>query len=69
MWVCDDSTEKSPPIDMTDLINRQSKPPGYYVHSKSGLFPAAWPNNSESIGRTLEYFQIFGVLLAKAIQV
>lgn len=65
MWICDDSKDN---LSMGDADLNQSKPPGYYVHSNAGLFPAPWPANTD-ISKTLELFQVFGVYIAKAIQV
>ena len=64
MWHCDDSTK-----DVGTLSEGldQSKPPGYYVHSKFGLFPAPWPSNADK-ENLLELFQLFGVFIAKTIQ-
>lgn len=71
MWLCDDDetvslTTKN--IQSSDsILNPSSKPPGYYVHSVGGLFPAPWPSNAD-FTKQLELFQLFGVFIAKAIQ-
>jgi hypothetical protein len=68
MWICDDLKGNLLEEQM-EYSNMHSKHPNYYVHSKQGLFPAPWPENSSEFDKTLELFQIFGVFLAKAIQV
>nr|CAD2122828.1 unnamed protein product [Meloidogyne enterolobii] len=53
------------------ILNPCCKPPGYYVHSVGGLFPAPWPtttNCADDFSKQLELFQLFGIFIAKAIQ-
>uniref|UniRef100_A0A915MQ67 E3 ubiquitin-protein ligase n=1 Tax=Meloidogyne javanica TaxID=6303 RepID=A0A915MQ67_MELJA len=79
MWLCDDeedaSLNKNSSIQSSDssstILNPCCKPPGYYVHSVGGLFPAPWPtirNCVDDFSKQLELFQLFGVFIAKAIQ-
>ena len=49
-------------------IGQGTKPPGYYVHRSSGLFPAPRPQDDEDMCRVEELFKFIGRLFAKCIQ-
>lgn len=45
-----------------------SKPPGYYIHTAYGLFPAPLPQGSGVCSRVSAWFHFLGIFLAKALQ-
>lgn len=67
IWLCDDNlippVEKIVP-DSTDGL----KPPGYYIQSPNGLFPAPLPQDSPQAESAANYFKFLGIFLAKALQ-
>jgi E3 ubiquitin-protein ligase HECTD1 len=44
------------------------KPPGYYISSTCGLFPAPLPQNSQQIDRAVKLFHFLGIFIGKALQ-
>ncbi|XP_034668273.1 E3 ubiquitin-protein ligase Ufd4 [Drosophila subobscura] len=69
MWLCDDELGEENTQDMSEIIEGNSKPVGYYVNRREhGLFPAPLPQNSEKCESVLKYFWFFGVLIAKVLQ-
>lgn len=71
MWLCDDELMHS---TSTDIVPGQGdgdgvKPPGYYIQTQSGLFPAPMPqNNSPQIDHVIKLFYFMGIFIAKALQ-
>lgn len=75
MWLCEDipTTNDKKPMAASSMSGpdqqwggESSKPPGYYIHTAYGLFPAPLPQ--ESCGRVAGWFHFLGVFLAKALQ-
>ncbi|KAK7103616.1 E3 ubiquitin-protein ligase HECTD1-like isoform X2 [Littorina saxatilis] len=66
LWLCDD--------DHHDMLEREvdigegSKPPGYYIQRASGLFPAPYPQDADSLEKVEKVYRFLGTLLAKALQ-
>jgi len=44
------------------------KPPGYYISSTYGLFPAPLPQNSQQTDRVVKLFHFLGIFIGKALQ-
>lgn len=44
------------------------KPPGYYISTTYGLFPAPIPQDSDIMESIQHYFHFLGMFLAKALQ-
>ena len=76
MWVCDDnllqpSNQKS--VTISDVDHNKDdddvkKPPGYYIQTTHGLFPAPLPQESAQAEKASRYFRFLGIFLAKALQ-
>lgn len=66
IWLCDDElmSQNETPVDKGEGL----KPPGFYVRSPSGLFPAPLPQDSPQSERIVQLFHIMGIFLAKALQ-
>ncbi|XP_023216677.1 E3 ubiquitin-protein ligase HECTD1-like [Centruroides sculpturatus] len=63
LWLCDDE------IHHTNVETGEGlKPPGYYIFSPFGLFPAQLPQDSDDLERVEQYFHFLGIFLAKALQ-
>lgn len=45
-----------------------NRPPGYYIHTTYGLFPAPLPQGGASCSRVCASFHFLGIFLAKALQ-
>jgi hypothetical protein len=52
------------PVDKGEGV----KPPGYYISSTCGLFPAPLPQNSQQIDRAVKLFHFLGIFIGKALQ-
>lgn len=66
LWVCDDNLLH---VRDTISVDRDTvKPPGYYIQSPHGLFPAPLPQDSPLTDRAASHFKFIGVFLAKALQ-
>uniref|UniRef100_H3CA85 E3 ubiquitin-protein ligase n=1 Tax=Tetraodon nigroviridis TaxID=99883 RepID=H3CA85_TETNG len=66
IWLCDDDfpDDESRQVDLGGGL----KPPGFYVQRSCGLFPAAFPQDSEELERIAKLFHFLGIFLAKCIQ-
>lgn len=67
MWLCDDEFLN----EMNSVEQGREdglKPPGFYIHTSSGLFPAPYPQSHPKLQRVIEYFRFLGVFCAKALQ-
>lgn len=49
-------------------LGRGLKPPGFYVQRSCGLFPAAFPQDSQELERITKLFHFLGIFLAKCVQ-
>ncbi|XP_041451971.1 E3 ubiquitin-protein ligase Ufd4 isoform X2 [Drosophila obscura] len=69
MWLCDDELGEKNIQDISEILEGNSKPIGYYVNRREhGLFPAPLPQNSVKCESVLKYFWFFGVFIAKVLQ-
>lgn len=66
LWVCDDAL-RSAEVKSTDESD-DVRPPGFYVQSANGLFPAPLPQDSPQVDQAAKYFRFLGIFLAKALQ-
>lgn len=67
IWLCDDelmTAANETPVDKGEGL----KPPGYYISSSYGLFPAPLPNNSVQMDRAVKLFHFLGIFIGKALQ-
>lgn len=67
MWLCDDELL----TDMNAMAQDKEeglKPPGFYIHSSLGLFPAPYPQNHPNLKKVTEFFHFLGIFCAKALQ-
>lgn len=67
IWLCDDelmTAANETPVDKGEGV----KPPGYYISSSYGLFPAPLPNNSQQMDRAVKLFHFLGIFIGKALQ-
>jgi E3 ubiquitin-protein ligase HECTD1 len=60
--------EDTPHLETLSSEQGESKPPGYYVRRKGGLFLAPLPQDSVQCDRAVTLFHFLGVFLAKALQ-
>ncbi|XP_067136429.1 E3 ubiquitin-protein ligase HECTD1 isoform X3 [Centruroides vittatus] len=67
LWLCDDEIHHTNNIFQVET-GEGLKPPGYYIFSPFGLFPAQLPQDSDDLERVEQYFHFLGIFLAKALQ-
>ncbi|XP_053207496.1 E3 ubiquitin-protein ligase HECTD1-like isoform X2 [Panonychus citri] len=70
MWLCDDElvTNNKMKDSSAEKDEGSTKPPGFYIHSSSGLFPAPYPQNHPKLAKVNEFYHFFGIFCAKALQ-
>ncbi|KAB7498063.1 E3 ubiquitin-protein ligase HECTD1 [Armadillidium nasatum] len=70
IWLMDDQLDDNitPPNPKDFLGSESSKPPGYYILRRGGLFPAPLIQDSTICEKAVELFHFLGVFLAKTLQ-
>ena len=71
IWICDDNLITGIPSMSINSAGSQEegvKPPGYYIQTTNGLFPAPLPQDSPQVEKACRYFRFLGIFLAKALQ-
>lgn len=70
IWLVDDQLDDNitPPNPKDFLNSESSKPPGFYIRRRGGLFPAPLIQDSAICEKAVELFHFLGVFLAKTLQ-
>lgn len=68
MWLCDDDDVMHSTNMTAKDLGEGVKPPGFYIQTTNGLFPAPLPQNSHYTDRVVRLFHFMGIFLAKALQ-
>lgn len=66
VWICDDTVpdDRAREVD----IGQGIKPPGYYIQSTAGLFPAPWPQDAKGLDNVCHWFHLLGLVVARCMQ-